>query len=304
MISTIVKSFLVCFAFIATPSSANSIAAFNDSIASSETFRNRKLTLGIGSGVVYLGAIITLDQLWYADYDRSSFHFFNDNSQWLQMDKVGHSVTAYQFAQNANNACLWAGYSDKQSRNIAAGYGLLFQSTIELLDGFSSEWGASTGDVYANMIGIGSFWIQDRVWNEQRIQLKYSHMKSPYADLRPNTFGGNFNERLLKDYNGQTYWLSGNIHSFTNGKNKIPKWLNIAAGYGIDGVTGGEYNVANLPFFNRRRQYYLGLDMDLTKIKTKSKVMKIIFNTFSFIKFPSPALEMTKDGSKFHWLYF
>jgi hypothetical protein len=33
------------------------------------------------------GALVGLNQLWYADYARSDFHFINDNAEWLQMDK-------------------------------------------------------------------------------------------------------------------------------------------------------------------------------------------------------------------------
>ena len=48
-------------------------------------------------------------------------------------------------------------------------------------------------------------------------------------------------ERMLKDYNGQTYWLSANLKSFFQGSN-IPAWLNVAVGYGADGMFGGFEN--------------------------------------------------------------
>ena len=46
---------------------------------------------------------------------------------------------------------------------------------------------------------------------------------------------------MLKDYNGQTYWLSANLKSFFPGSN-IPPWLNVAIGYGADGMFGGFEN--------------------------------------------------------------
>lgn len=36
------------------------------------------------------GALIGLNQLWYADYEHSALHAVNDNDEWLQMDKTGH----------------------------------------------------------------------------------------------------------------------------------------------------------------------------------------------------------------------
>lgn len=39
--------------------------------------------------------LVGLSVLWYADYPQSSFHFINDNSEWLQMDKFGHTTASY-----------------------------------------------------------------------------------------------------------------------------------------------------------------------------------------------------------------
>jgi hypothetical protein len=44
-----------------------------------------------------------------------------------------------------------------------------------------------------------------------------------YASKRPDVLGSNL-ERTIKDYNGQTYWLSVNLHSFFK-QSKIPNGL-------------------------------------------------------------------------------
>jgi len=274
----------------------------NEETSSEVNYKKRKTTLAVGSSVFYAGTMIGLNQLWYADFDRSPFHFFNDNKEWMQMDKAGHAVTAYHFSKAAKNSMLWAGFDAKKSRNYGALYGWLFQSSIEILDGFSTEWGASTGDIIANTAGSGMMWTQDLIWQEQRINMKYSYSKSEFASIRPNTFGTTWQERLLKDYNGQTYWLSANISSFIQKENKFPKWLNVAAGYGIDGVIGANNNEPNT--FDRNRQYYLSLDVGLDKIKTKSKVVNFVLTTFSFVKIPAPTLEVKDGRSTFYWLYF
>ena len=51
-------------------------------------------------------------------------------------------------------------------------------------------------------------------------------------------------QQVLKDYNGQTYWLSANIWSF-NKESNFPRWLNVAFGYGADGMLYGENNPTN-----------------------------------------------------------
>ena len=56
---------------------------------------------------------------------------------------------------------------------------------------------------------------------------------------------------------------------------------------------------------NRSIQFYLSLDLDLTKIETKSHTLKTIFSIFNAIKIPFPTLEFThKNGVKFHSVYF
>src|SRR5258708_38914915 len=42
---------------------------------------------------------IILDKTWYASYPRSSYHFFNDDAEWEQMDKCGHLWTCYNISR-------------------------------------------------------------------------------------------------------------------------------------------------------------------------------------------------------------
>jgi hypothetical protein len=168
------------------------------------------------------------------------------------------------------------------------------------LDGFSKEWGFSTGDIIANASGTGLLIGQELLWQEQRLQLKYSFHQTRFASQNPELLGENFIEQTLKDYNGQTYWISANIWSFKK-DSKIPKWLNLAVGYGAENMITG-FKTEN---DNRFRQFYFSLDVDLTKIKTKSKFLKTVFSTINFIKIPAPTLSFSsKRKVKFHTVYF
>ncbi|MFT4660830.1 MAG: hypothetical protein ACI8XB_001098 [Patiriisocius sp.] len=303
-VSILIKKTLIIFCCVITSSIVHSQKIPPENEQTYELNKNRLKKVAIGGGLLYTGTMIGLNQLWYADYEKTSFHFFNDNTEWMQMDKIGHSVTAYHFAKAAKSSLEWAGLSSNKARNYGVAYGLIFQSTIELLDGYSAQWGASTGDMIANAAGGAILWGQDVAWQEQRVNMKYSYSKSDYTDLRPGTFGENWQERFLKDYNGQTYWLSANIKSFLSDDSKVPSWLNIAAGYGIDGITGANENPEEFGFFDRDRQYYLSLDVDLERINSKSKVVNFLFSTFSFIKIPAPTIEFSGTNTKIHWLHF
>jgi hypothetical protein len=266
----------------------------------------RKKTILIAETSFTAATILGLNQLWYADYPRSDFHFINDNNEWLQMDKMGHLFSAYHLGNASKNALQWSGISKKNQIIFGATYGFVFLTAVEVLDGYSTQWGASSGDLIANATGTGLLISQELLWNEQRIVPKFSFHTTEFAAQRPNVLGNSLNEQILKDYNGQTYWLSINLHSFSK-QSKIPTWLNLALGYGAEGMITGNNNFdANFPNSPQRyRQFYLSLDADLTKIKTKSHFLKTIFSLFNTIKIPAPSVEFQPGGViNFHCLYF
>lgn len=273
----------------------------------------RKQTVIVGNAVAYSGTLTGLYLLWYRNYPSSAFHFYNDNDQWYQMDKVGHAYSCYYEGVVGIDMMKWAGFTKKQQVWIGGAYGFFIQTGVEVLDGFSKGWGASTGDIAANTIGTGMVMAQAWYWDEQRIWLKLSHQTSPYASLRPNLLGTSYLEQVFKDYNGQTYWLSANVASFLKPDTKWPKWLNIAAGYGIDGFVGGQGNFyiqddgtrLSFPGITPQRQFYLSPDIDLTRIPTKRKGVKIALILLNTLKFPMPGISYSNhSGLDWHWIAY
>jgi uncharacterized protein YfiM (DUF2279 family) len=288
-----------------------SIAA-NAQQVDSINYKLRKQIVVGSNSVGYTAAMLGLYQLWYADYPLSKFHFFNDNKEWQQMDKIGHAYSCYYEGLVGKKMMQWAGFSEKSSTLIGGAYGFFVQTSIEVFDGFSEEWGASWGDLFANASGTSLFIAQELIWKEQRVKLKLSYSPTEYALQRPNVLGSSELERLFKDYNGQTYWLSGNIHSFLKEESTFPKWINMAVGYGADGMLGGftnqfisngiAYDFSHVP---RYRQFYLAPDIDFTKIKTKKKWLKTTFVLLNCLKMPLPALAYNKQQKlSFSWLQF
>ena len=242
----------------------------------------------------------------YKDMKIQPSKFINDNNEWLQMDKAGHVFTSYYVGNIGAEVLRWSGVSKKNQLIFGATLGFSFLTAVEVMDGYSAEWGASWGDVLANGLGTGLYVGQELLWNEQRIKLKYSFHRTRFAELRPNKLGSGFLEETLKDYNGQTYWLSANVHSFFK-QSKIPKWFNVAFGYGADGLVAGTMETQReiFPELKRFRQFYFSIDIDLTKIQTKSKFLNSIFDVINFIKIPAPTLEINSLGEfKFHSIYF
>ena len=300
------NQYIVLFCFFSSLLWAQS--SFNNFLKPSDTLNPKRLkTQVISEATIGTAALVGLNQIWYADYPRSNFHFINDNAEWLQMDKAGHVFSTYHLGSFGANALKWSGANKKSQLIYGSTIGLAFMTTVEVFDGYSANWGASLGDVAANITGTALFVSQELLWNEQRIVPKFSFHTTPYASRRPNVLGSSFQEQILKDYNGQTYWLSVNINSFVK-NSKIPKWLNIAFGYGAEGMITGNDEFVNtifLPESKRYRQFYLSLDVDLTKIETKSHFVKTILTVFNSIKIPAPTFEIKGcGGSKMHFIYF
>lgn len=272
--------------------------------------RNVKIVIGT-EATFYAASMTGLYFAWYADYPQSSFHFYNDNAEWLQMDKIGHGVTSYLVGSFGYELLRDAGLNENRSIWLGGTLGLAFLTTIEVFDGFSQGWGFSWGDMAANTLGSAMFIGQQYLWHEQRITFKYSFHTTNYPNYRPDLLGENFLQQTLKDYNGQTYWASFNIKSlFLNKDNKFPAWLNFAFGYGATGMTGGftnasEHNGKPIPHFDRERQLYFSLDVDFTRIPTNNKFLKYTFKVLNIFKIPFPALEYNTGGEwLWHWFYF
>jgi uncharacterized protein YfiM (DUF2279 family) len=258
----------------------------------------------IGTGAAYGASLIALNEAWYKQ-QRTSFHFFNDNSEWNQVDKAGHFYSAYQLSRVGKELFLWTNMSDRQSAIWSTAMSQIFMMTIDIFDGFSAEYGFSWGDITANLLGGGLFLGQELIWQEQKIKVKYSFHHTDYAPLRPELLGGTYLEEILKDYNGHTYWLSFDVYGLANKNAKIPSWLNIALGYGAEKMLYGHEYENNEYGYESYRQFYLGIDFDLSHIKTQSKFLKGILFIADMVKLPAPALEYnTNNKFNFHWLYF
>lgn len=280
--------------------------------------RKKRTWIVAGANVVGYGTVmIALYNAWYKDYPQSGLHSFNDWPEWKQVDKAGHVYSAYIESMGSAEMWRWTGMDRKKRIWIGGMSGAVYQTVIEVLDGFSAEWGWSWGDFGANILGSGAYVAQELAWDEQRIKLKFSFHRKQYDDQSLNRrsndlFGKSSAERLLKDYNGQTYWASAGLRSFFP-RSSIPAWLSLSLGYGADGMFGGRENtgkddngtiIFNRPDIRRYRQWYLSPDIDWTKIKTDKKGLKFLFTVLSAFKFPAPALEFSKGKLRGHLLYF
>ncbi|GAB3939159.1 DUF2279 domain-containing protein [Larkinella terrae] len=266
-------------------------------------------------GAATTGSFLSLNRSWYADYPRQSFHFTNDWNDWNKMDKLGHMWTAYSLARLSSASWRWSGLSPTEADLAGTVSALGYQSLIEVADGFSSHWGFSWTDFAANLAGINLYLSQQLMWKNQRVQMKVMAYK-PYTyrgelSARAEQLFGNGNiNRLLNDYNVQTYWLSANLNTLLS-ENRLPPWLGISVGYGSRLLlgrntnqwmsrTGYEIDRSDIPRYHR---FFIAPDIDLTRIKTKNRLLRSVFLVLNSFKMPAPTLEISSNGNiQWHFL--
>lgn len=279
-----VKSFLVLLTFC---------FALQSFTQSDSLKKNRVGWVAGTNALIGGGSVLLLNEIWYKDYPRSNLHFFNDGATWLQMDKVGHAYTAYQLCRAEHAAWRWAGMTNKNSALLSAGIVWSYQFSVEMLDGFSQEWGFSVPDLAANTAGIALF-LSQQLWGfekNQHVYLKYGYKNSGYAELRPNTLGATFPERLLKDYNAQSYWLSFSPRLIINQK-PWPAWLQLSIGYSADAKLKGDedYYTVNGFTYHAQREWALSLDIDWSKLPVRKPWLRKSLGVLNAVKLPFPSV--------------
>lgn len=303
-------------------------SAVNDWLKKSDTLNQKRFYASLGiSSTCYLGFSTGLYHAWYKNHDLGKFHLYNDLGEWRHVDKVGHFYTAYLQGVLCYEGAKWVGLSDNKAMLTGFVMGSLFQSTIEVMDGFSNKWGFSIPDMVMNVAGSSAAVIQQYYWKEQRIRFKVSNVPrsypndliystngqtSMYLQERANQlYGNNFAQRFLKDYNSQVTWASFNLEQWTGERNIFPKYLSIAIGYGAGNMFGGyknEWTVNQAQFvldtekYPRYSSFFIAPDIDLKAFQSEYRLVNTLLEMLNIFKIPLPALEYNTLGEfHVHW---
>lgn len=317
----IVVLVLGCFNILSAQFSVNKFLTHSDS------FNKKRVLLSSAFAAAAYGTLsIGLYTAWYKNVNQSRFHFFNDHGEWSHMDKFGHVYDGYYQSDLIYQGARWSGLSENKSILWGIGISTLFQSTIEVMDGHSEKWGFSWPDIASNLLGNGLFVLQQKVWHEQKIYMKFLAYPVSYPSIiitgdkgtkmniqerAKELYGNSFGSKLLKDYNSQSYWLSFNPGLFSSSIKKYwPEYVNIAIGYGAQDMLGGFDNTwlykgeyFDATAVQRHQQYFLSFDLDLRKIPVQNKFLKTAFRILNIFKFPAPTVEYNSLGKwKWYWL--
>ena len=231
---------------------------------------------------------------WWKD-NRRPFHFQEDLKYGLHVDKLGHFYGASALTFMIDKSLLWADMPESHAILWGAAGALAFQTFLEVEDGLST-WGFDRVDFASDL--AGSFWpvAQYHIPALQNYNMKFSYHKS---DLLNEPGGSGFKGQkhlVFDDYEGQTIWLSVNVHNLLPDavSGFWPAWLCLAPGYGARNIAGAH------PY----RVYFVALDLDTRKIiPSDTPFLKTLGEVLNFIHLPMPAVRVS-PGAVWYGVYF
>src|SRR5882672_10017000 len=239
--------------------------------------------------VGYLISLLWLSSVWYNTY--TGFHFFDDLFEWEYLDKLGHFFSSFHLG-----LFFYKVFGDPENLNQSlrrkwfcfSGFVLLIP--IEILDGLSLNYGASPADLLAN--GLGGIFCYGYVATRVISGLlpKFSFHPTGFSLMRPEILGATLSQQVLKDYNGQTYWLSIDINKILDAK-ILPNWLSLSVGYGAEGLLGGHDNVWNsndgglkdYTSLSRTKRIFVSVDLNPVSLREKNRWLNYLLAPFVLI---------------------
>ena len=233
---------------------------------------------------------------WWAD-NRAPFHFQEDLTYGLGVDKIGHFYGATVLAFVFGNALRWANVSEADALWAGSAGSLLFQTYVEIEDGYSA-WGFDRVDFAANLAGASWPIAQHYLPLLENVNLKLSYVPSPLID---NAGGAGFRGQkhlMMDDYEGQTFWLALKPRAVLPeaAKRYWPESLGLALGYGARDIAA----TASRPY----RVVFLSLDYDMTKIiPQETGFLRTLSRALNFIHFPAPAVRISPSAI-WYGIYF
>ncbi len=233
---------------------------------------------------------------WWAD-NRTSFHFQEDLVYGLSVDKIGHFYGATALAFVIGNAVRWANVPDDDALWLASAGALLFQTYVEVEDGFST-WGFDRVDFAADVGGSGWPILRHYVPSLQEVELKMSYRPSPLIN-HPGGSGFHGQKHLMMDdYEGQTFWITASPRSILpdGAKKYWPEFLGLAVGYGARDIA----STTSAPY----RVFFLAFDYDMTKIiPQRTGFLRTLSLALNFIHLPAPTVRFSPSAI-WYGLYF
>lgn len=229
---------------------------------------------------------------WWKDH-RTSFHVREDLTYAGNVDKLGHFYAATALTFGFGKSLSWAGFSEPSSIVWGAVGSTLFETYIEIEDGFSQYWGFDRVDLAADLLGAWYPYLQYHVPVLKNIQFRFSYLPKDAGNV--SAIPGQ-TKTIFDDYEGQTIWLTVTPKGLLpeSWREWWPGFLGLALGVSVrDNATPDRHLV-----------WYLAPDLDMRQIiPQNTEFLKGLAEALNFFHFPMPAVRIA-PGVVWYGLYF
>src|SRR3972149_9471099 len=115
--------------------------------------------LGVAGAGAFTALHIYYSNTWWKD-QRDYFKFAEDGFYARNMDKASHIYTANLITEGTAMAYEWAGINPNKALIYGAITSMVYETYIEINDGFAPNWGFDWVDVGANIFGAAYPFLQ------------------------------------------------------------------------------------------------------------------------------------------------
>jgi hypothetical protein len=232
--------------------------------------------MGITAGGFIYGHAF-LNDLWWKGR-KTAFHF-NFEQDWkysLGADKIGHFYFPYLVGNVYSRLFQWSGVEEEESYYYAASLALLYQTYIEIRDGYSEQYGFSWGDYSANIFGAAYPVLQYHYDLLNNFNFKISFY--PSTRFRNNSHGS-----IIDDYESTYHWLSINVKNLlsSSASEYYPAFINLAVGHSVKQLDS-----------QGTHELYIALDWNFEALPGDIWLLKFLKTLVNFYHFPSPAVRI------------
>ncbi|MFN4084015.1 MAG: DUF2279 domain-containing protein [Bacteroidia bacterium] len=254
---------------------------------------NNKQKLVIAGIAAQQAGSFYIEYNWWWKNNYHPFNLKNDggfNNYSLGIDKVGHFYVSYLYYHAIHEIMTYGEFSKRTINTTSVLLPALWALSIEIGDGFS-RYAFNPDDLVANFLGITYGLAQHNIKWLEPFNFKMSYI--PSKKFIDNKFKG---WALSDDYDGHIYWLTANLHQINSStfNAALFKYFNIGVGYGIDNFNADKIG----------REFFVGLDYNLSAVNTKNKKVLTAFkNIADKWHFPAPGIKTNLiDNTKFKTL--
>jgi len=235
------------------------------------------VVLGTTAGIFTLAHVQQYSSWWKGELTK--FHFKDDFNQVLNSDKLGHAYFSFLISDLLGRSLEWSGVRKDKAILLGAVASLIFQTYVEVEDGFRPSLGFSVSDEVSNFIGAFLPLFKEKFTMLKIVNFKMSVFPSEKFKSGAHRF-------IVDDYESLYFWLCFDVAEILKLK-QLKLWtfdiFDLAIGYSVKKIDWKG---------NGERELFLSLDYDLSKIPTKIWFLKQILHLFNYYHLPAPTLQI------------